>query len=46
MEGSSVKKEKSIKISFVFAFFILFFGGFCLLCWLYSCLLSFFLYAH
>ena len=47
MEGSSAKNEKkSIKNSFVFAFFVLFFGGFCLLCWLYSCLLSFCQYAH
>ena len=34
MEGSSAKNEKSIKNRFLFVFFILFFGGFCLLCWL------------
>ena len=32
MEGSSAKNEKSIKNRFLFVFFILFFGGFCLLC--------------
>ena len=42
MEGSSAKNEKKVlKIGFY-----LFFGGFCLLCWLYSCLLSFCMYAH
>ena len=45
MEGSLAKKEKKVlKIVLYLLFFI--FGGFCLICYLYSCLLSFCLYAH
>ena len=39
MEGSSAKKEKKVLKTVLYFLFSFFFGGFCLLCWLYSCLL-------